>query len=158
MLRASNIGDHSPHNVRNENNPLVRRSRWLNDSFPGLLLPDQIWGEAIKASRLWEDWSLTGRVRDPVFCRLLANGVWDSRESGRPAAEVMAMRHSAALLSRLMLRALELEEKVFSSCSSKVILLTRRVNSMTSWSASGGPSRRRCGIPSWIGSTPTRRP
>ena len=47
MLRASDIGNHSPHNVGNENDPLVRRSRWLNDSFPGLLLPDQIWGEAI---------------------------------------------------------------------------------------------------------------
>ena len=157
MLRASDIGNHLPHNVGNENDPLVRRSRWLNDSFPGLLLPDQIWGEAIKASRLWEEWGPTGLVRDPVFCRLLHNGVWDSRESGRPAAEVMAMRHSAALSSRLMLRALEQEEKVFSSCSSKVTLLTRRVNSTTSWSVSGGPSRRRCGIPSWIGSTPTRR-
>ena len=115
MLRASNIGDHSPHNAGNENDPMVRRSRWLNDSFPGLLLPDQIWGEAIKASRLWEEWSPTGLVRDPAFCRLLHNGVWDSRESGRPAAEVMAMRHSAALSSRLMLRALEQEEKVLSS-------------------------------------------
>ena len=67
MLRASDIGNHSPHNVGNENDPLVRRSRWLNDSFPGLLLPDQIWGEAIKASRLWEDWSPTGLVRDPVI-------------------------------------------------------------------------------------------
>ena len=119
MLRASDIGNHSPHNIGNENDPLVRRSRWLNDSFPGLLLPDQIWGEAIKASRLWEEWGPTGLVRDPVFCRLLYNGVWDSRESGRPAAEVMAMRHSAALSSRLMLRALEQEEKVFSSCSSE---------------------------------------
>ena len=82
MLRASDIGDHSPHNAGNKNDPLVRRSHWLNDSFPGLLLPDQIWGEAIKASRLWEEWSPTGLVRDPVFCRLLHNGVWDSRESG----------------------------------------------------------------------------
>ena len=115
MLRASDIGNHSPHNVGNENDPLVHQSCWLNDSFPGLLLPDQIWGEAIKASRLWEEWSLTGLVQDPVFCRLLGNGVWDSRESGRPAAEVMAMRHSAALSSRLMLRAFEQEEKVLSS-------------------------------------------
>ena len=91
------------------------QSHWLNDSFPGLLLPDQIWGEAIKALRLWEEWSPTGLVRDPVFCWLLHNGVWDSCESGRPAAEVMAMRHSAALLSRLILRALEQEEKVLSS-------------------------------------------
>ena len=128
MLRASDIGNHSPHNVGNENDPLVRRSRWLNDSFPGLLLPDQIWGEAIKASRLWEEWGPTGLVRDPVFCRLLHNGVWDSRESGRPAAEVMAMRHSTALSLRLMLRALEQEEKVFSSCPPKVTLLTRRVS------------------------------
>ena len=112
MLRASDIGNHSPHNVGNENDPLVRRSRWLNDSFSGLLLPDQIWGEAIKASRLWEEWSPTGLVWDPVFCQLLHNGVWDSRESGQPAAEVMAMRHSAALSSRLMLCALEQEEKV----------------------------------------------
>ena len=115
MLRASDIGNHSPHSVGNENDLLVRRSRWLNDSFPGLLLPDQIWGEAIKVLRLWEEWSLTGLVRDPVFCRLLHNGVWDSRESGRPAAEVMAMWHSAALSSRLMLRTLEQEEKVLSS-------------------------------------------
>ena len=118
MLRASDIGNHSPHNVGNENDPLVRRSRWLNDSFPGLLLPDQIWGEAIKASRLWEEWGPTGLVRDPVFCRLLANGVWDSDELNRSANTVVAMRHSAALSSRLMLRALEQEEKVFSSCSS----------------------------------------
>ena len=115
MLRASDIGNHSPHNVGNKNDPVVRRSRWLNNSFPGLLLPDQIWGEAIKASRLWEEWSPTGLVRDPVFCWLLQNGVWDSRESGWLAAEVMAMRHSAALSSRLMLRALEQEEKVLSS-------------------------------------------
>ena len=124
MLRASNIRDHSPHNVGNKNDPMICRSCWLNDSFPGLLLPDQIWGEAIKASRLWEEWSPTGLVRDPVFCRLLHNGVWDSRESGRPAAEVMAMRHSAALSSRLMLRALEQEEKVLSSFLLKSILLT----------------------------------
>ena len=115
MLRASDIGNHSPHNVRNENDPLVRQSRWLNDSFSGLLLPDQIWGEAIKALRLWEEWSPTGLVRDPVFCRLLQNRVWDSRELGQPAAEVMAMRHSAALSLRLMLQALEQEEKVLSS-------------------------------------------
>ena len=119
MLRASDISNHSPHNVGNENDPLVRRSRWLNDSFPGLLLPDQIWGEAIKASRLWEAWSPTGLVRDPVFCRLLQNGVWDSDELGRSANTGMAMRHSAALSSRLMLRALEQEEKVFSLCSSE---------------------------------------
>ena len=107
MLRASDIGNHSPHNIGNENDPLVRRSRWLNDSFPGLLLPDQIWGEAIKASRLWEEWGPTGLVRDPVFCRLLASGVWDSDELGRSANTALAMRHSAALSSRLMLRALE---------------------------------------------------
>ena len=99
MLRASDIGDHSLHNVGNETDLMVRQSRWLNDSFPGLLLPDQIWGEAIKASRLWEEWSPTGLVRDPVFYRLLHNGVWDSRESGRPATEVTAVRHSAALSS-----------------------------------------------------------
>ena len=158
MLRASDIGNHSPHNVGNENDPLVRRSRWLNDSFPGLLLPDQIWGEAIKVSRLWEEWGPTGVVRDPVFCRLLHNGVWDSRESGRPAAEVMAMRHSAALSSRLMLRALEQEEKVFSSCSFEGYPSDSKSFSTTSWSGNGDRSRRRCGIPSWIGSTPTRRP
>ena len=107
---------------------MVRRSRWLNDSFPELLLPDQIWGEAIKALRLWEEWSPTGLVRDPAFCRLLHNRVWDSRESGWPAAEVMAMRHSTALSLRLMLCALEQEEKVFSSCPPKVTLLTRRVS------------------------------
>ena len=158
MLRASDIGNHSPHNIGNENDLLVRRSRWLNDSFPGLLLPDQIWGEAIKASRLWEEWGPTGLVRDPVFCRLLHNGVWDSRESGRPGAEVMAMRHSAALSSRLMLRALEQEEKVFSSCSSEGYPSDSKSFSTTSWSESGGHSRRRCGIPSWIGSTPIRKP
>ena len=112
MLRASDIGDHSPHNVSNENDPMVRCSRWLNDSFLGLLLPDQVWGEAIKASRLWEEWSPTGLVRDPVFCRLLHNRVWDSRETGRLAAEVLSMRYSAAISSQLMLRALEQEEKV----------------------------------------------
>ena len=158
MLRVSDIGNHSLHNVGNENDPLVRRSRWLNDSFPGLLLPDQIWGEAIKASRLWEEWSLTSLVRDPVFCRLLQNGVWDSRESGRSAAEVMAMRHSAALLSRLMLRALEQEEKVLSSFLLKSILLIQRVYSTTSWSESGDRSRRRCGILLSIGSTQIQRP
>ena len=136
---------------------MVRRSHWLNDSFPGLLLPDQIWGEAIKASRLWEEWSPTGLVRDLVFCWLLHNGVWDSRESGRPAAEVMAMRHSAALSSRLMLRALEQEEKVFSSCSSKTTLLTQRLYSTTSWRGSGGCSRRKCGTLSSIGWTRTWR-
>ena len=158
MLRVSDIRDHSPHNVGNENDPMVCRSRWLNDSFPGLLLPDQIWGEAIKTSRLWEEWSLTGLVRDPVFCCLLHNGVWDSHESGRPAAEVMAMRQSAALSSRLMLHALEQEEKVFSSCSSKGTLLTQRVCSTTSWRGSGGHSKRRCGTLSSIGSMRTQRP
>ena len=158
MLQASNIGDHSPHNVGNENDPMVHRSRWLNDSFPGLLLPDQIWGEAIKASRLWEEWSPTGLVQDPVFCRLLHNGVWDSHKSGRPAAEVTAMRHSTTLSSRLMLCALEQEEKVFSSCSLKTFFLTRRVYSMTSWRGSGGRSKRRCGTLSSIGSTWTQRP
>ena len=158
MLRASDIGNHSPHNVSNENDPMVRRSRWLNDSFPGLLLPDQIWGEAIKVSRLWEEWSPTSLVWDPVFCRLLHNGVWDSRESGRPAAEVIAMRHSAALSSRLMLRALEQEEKVLSSFLLKSILLTRRVFSTTSWRGSGNHSRRRCGTPLSTGWMRTWRP
>ena len=158
MLRASNIGDHSPHNAGNENDPMVHRSCWLNNSFPGLLLPDQIWGEAIKASRLWEEWSPTGLVQDPVFCRLLHNGVWDSHESGRPATEVMAMRHSAALSSRLMLHALEQEEKVFSLFPPKIILLTQRDFSMTSWRGSRGRSRRKCGTLSLIGSTRTRRP
>ena len=142
MLRASNIGDHSPHNAGNKNDLMIRRSRWLNDSFPGLLLPDQIWGEAIKVLRLWEEWSPTGLVRDPVFCRLLHNGVWDSRESGRPAAEVMVMRHSAALSSRLMLRTLEQEEKVLSLFLLKSILLTQRVYSTTSWRGSGNCSVR----------------
>ena len=62
------------------------------------------------------------------------------------------MRHSAALLSRLMLRALKQEEKVFSSRSSKTTLLTRRVYSMTSWRGSGGCSRKRCGTLLLIGS------
>ena len=114
MLWASDIGDHSPHNIGNKNDPMVRRSRWLNDSFPGLLLPDQVWGEAIKASRLWEEWSPTGLIWDPVFCHLLHNGVWDSCKMGRPAAEVLSIRYSAAISSRLMLRALEQEEKVSS--------------------------------------------
>ena len=112
MLRVSDIGDHSPHNISNENNPMVRRSHWLNDSFLRLLLPDQVWGEAIKVSRLWEEWILTGLVQDPVFCRLLHNGVWDSHKMGRPATEVLSMRYSAAISSRLMLCALEQEEKV----------------------------------------------
>ena len=158
ILRASDIRDHSPHNAGNENDPMVRWSHWLNNSFPGLLLLDQIWGEAIKASRLWEEWSPTGLVRDPVFCWLLHNGVWDSRESGQPAAEVMAMRHSAALSSRLMLCALEQEEKVLSLFSLKSILLTRRVYSTTSWRESGDRSRRRCGTLSLTGSMRTRRP
>ena len=158
MLRASDIGDHSPHNVGNENNPLVRHSCWLNNSFPGLLLPDQIWGEAIKALRLWEEWSPTGLVWDLVFCRLLHNGVWDSCELGRLAAEVTAMRHSATLSSRLMLRALEQEEKVSLWVIQRLLFLTQRLHSMTSWRGSGGRSRRRCGTLSSIGSMWTRRP
>ena len=114
MLQASDIGDHSPHNVGNKNDPVIRCVQWLNDSFPGLLLPDQIWGEAIKALRLWEEWSPTGLVQDPVFCHLLHNGVWDSRETGRPSAEVSLMRYSTAISLRLMLHALEQEEKVSS--------------------------------------------
>ena len=158
MLQASDIGDHSPHNVGNENDPMVRQSRWLNDSFLGLPLPDQIWGEAIKALRLWEEWSPTGLVQDPVFCHLLHNGVWDSRESGRPAAEVTAMRHSAALSSRLMLRALEQEEKVSLWVIQRLFFLTRRLHSTTSWRGSGGGSRGRCGTLSSIGSMRTWRP
>ena len=158
MLRASDIGDHSPHNISNKNDPMVCWSCWLNDSFPGLLLPDQIWGEAIKASRLWEEWSPTGLVRDPVFCRLLHNGVWDSRESGRPTAEVTVMRHSTALLSRLMLRVLEQEEKVSLWVIQRLLFLTQRLHSMTSWRGSGGRSRRRCGTLSSIGWTWTWRP
>ena len=107
MLRASDIGDHSPHNVGNENDPAVCHIRWLNDSFPGLFLLDQVWGEAIKVSRLWKEWSPTGLVRDPVFCHLLHNGVWDSCETGRPAAEVLSMRYSAAISSQLILRCQE---------------------------------------------------
>jgi len=114
MLRASDIGDHSPHAVGNANDPAIRRIRWLNDSFPDLLFPDRVWGEAIKASRLWEEWGPTGLVRDPVFTRLLNNGVWDSREGGRSMAEIESMRYTAAMGSRLMLRALELEDKVSS--------------------------------------------
>jgi len=112
MLRASDIGDHSPHAVGNANDPAVRRIRWLNDSFLDLLFPDRVLGESIKASRLWEEWGPTGLVRDPVFTHLLANGVWDSREGGRSSAEIESMRYTAALSSRLMLRALELEDKV----------------------------------------------
>ena len=157
MLRVSDIGDHS-HNVGNENDPVVRRSRWLNNSFPGLLLPDQIWGEAIKALRLWEEWSPTSLVQDPVFCRLLHNGVWDSCESGRPAAEVTVMRHSANISSRLMLCALEQEEKVSLQVIQRLLFLTRRLHSTTSWRGSGGHSRRRCGTLSSTGLTWTRRP
>jgi len=109
---VSDIGDHSPHAVGNANDPAVCRIRWLNDSFPDLLFPDRIWGEAIKASRLWEEWGPTGLVRDPVFTRLLNNGVWDSREGGRSMAEIESMRYTAALASRLMLRGLEQETKV----------------------------------------------
>ena len=112
MLRASDIGDHSPHAVGNANDPTVCRIRWLNDSFPDLLFPDHVWGEAIKASRLWEEWGPTGLVRDPVFTRLLNNGVWDSCEGGRLMAEIESMRYTAALASRLMLRGLEQEMKV----------------------------------------------
>jgi len=100
------------HAVGNANDPAVRRIRWLNDSFPDLLFPDRVWGEAIKASRLWEEWGPTGRVRDPVFTRLLANGVWDSNEGRRSTAEIESMRYTAALASRLMLRGLEQETKV----------------------------------------------
>ena len=158
MLRASDIGDHSPHNVSNKNDPAVRHAWWLNDSFLGLLLPDQVWGEPIKASRLWEEWSPTGLVWDPVFCWLLHNGVWDSRESGRPLAEVMLMRYSAAISSRLMLHGLEQEERVSSvQVIRRLLLLTRRLHSTTSWRGIGGSSRT-CGTPSLTGSMRTRRP
>jgi len=99
MLQASDIGDHSPHAVGNANDPAIRRHCWLNDSFLDLLFPDRVWGESIKASRLWEEWGLTKLVRDPVFTRLLANGVWDSREGGRSMAEIKSMRYTAALAS-----------------------------------------------------------
>ena len=143
MLRASDIGDHSPHNVGNENDPAVRCIRWLNDSFPGLLLPDQIWGEVIKVSRLWEEWSPAGLVRDLVFCRLLHNRVWDSRKTGRQSAKTVSMRYSTAMSSRLMLRALEQEEKVSSvRVIQRLLLLTQRLHSTTSWKGNGGSSKR----------------
>ena len=112
MLRASDIGDHFPHAVRNANDPAVRHIHWLNNSFLDLLFKDHIWGESIKASHLWQEWGPTGVVRDPVFTRLLSNGLWDSRENGRSPVEVESMRYTACLSSRLMLRALELEDKV----------------------------------------------
>jgi len=112
MTRASDIGDHSPHCVGNENDPAIRRFRWLGDSFPDLTFSDRLWGEAIKVSRLWEEWGPTGLVRDVPFTRLLAMGVWDSNEGRRSHAEIKSIRYTAAIGSRLMLRALEQEDKV----------------------------------------------
>jgi len=88
MTRASNIGDHSPHHIGNENDAAVRRHHWLSDSFPDLTGTDRLWAEAIKASCLWEEWGPTGLVRDVPFTRLLAMGIWDSNEGGRSYAEI----------------------------------------------------------------------
>jgi len=116
MTRASDIGDHSPHHVGNENDPAVRRHRWLSDSFPDLTGTDRLWAEVIKTSRLWEEWGPTGRIRDVPFSRLLMMGVWDSNEGRRSSAEIESMRYTAAMGSRLMLRALEQETKVGLRC------------------------------------------
>ena len=96
--------------------PTIRHLNWLGDSFPDLTCTDRLWGEAIRCSHLWNEWGPSGKIKDVPFLYFLAMGVWDGNEGVRRSyAEIEPICHSTAIGCRLMLRALEQEDKVGSS-------------------------------------------
>ena len=114
MTRVSDIGEHSPHRIRAESDPTIRRYNWMADSFPDLTQSDCIWAKAIRTSCLWNEWGPSGEVQDVPFLCLIATGVWDSKEGRRSNVEIETMRYVVAIGGRLMMRALEQDHKVGS--------------------------------------------
>ena len=79
-----------------------------------------VWAEAIRNSKIWAEWGPTGATRDVPFMRLLGMGIWDWKDEtvSRNNSEIRSFRHAGAIGARLMLRAMEEEEKVNLSVSS----------------------------------------
>jgi len=120
MVRASNSGPNNPHESVAQGDEQVRRAQWWGDSFADLSHEDRLWAEAIRNSKIWAEWGPTGATRDVPFMRLLGMAIWDWKEDSpsRNNAELRCFRHAGAIGARLMLRAMEEEEKVFFFLSS----------------------------------------
>ena len=119
MVRASNSGVNNPHESVARGDEQVRRAQWWGDSFADLSYDDRLWAEAIRNSRIWAEWGPTGATRDVPFMRLLGMGVWDWKDEtvSWNNSKIRSFRHAGAIGARLMLRAMEEEEKVPSPLS-----------------------------------------
>jgi hypothetical protein len=85
---------------------------WRRDTFPELHNDDALWAYMVRAS---EEYRLLdrGRLRDDVLRRLLRMGIYDwTGEDNRLNQTTPAMRHATAMVTRLVNRLLEVEEKV----------------------------------------------
>ena len=95
--------------------PDDRERRWYKDSFPELHNDDALWAYMIRVSEELDlnDFLTSDRINDKVLRRLLKMGVWDWTGDHQVLNQtVPAMRHSTAMVSRVLVRLLNLEKKV----------------------------------------------
>ena len=151
MVRASNSGVNNPHESVAQGDEQVQRAQWWGDLFADLSYDDCLWAEAICNSRIWAEWGPTGATRDVPFMCLLGMGVWDWKDEtvSRNNSEIRSFRHTGAIGARLMLRAMEEEEKVILSISS---FCGRRLMRIYSGTVSSGNT-----VPTFASGRSTRR-
>ena len=88
------------------------RLAWQNDTFPELHAEDMLWAHTSRVSSELD--GLRGRMRDNVLFHLMKAGTfdWTAPEDKRPAQATLAMRHSTAMVSRLVSWLRDEERKV----------------------------------------------
>jgi hypothetical protein len=91
---------------------------WKADTFAELYEEDRLWAYSIRVSDELE--FLRGRMKDNVLYDLLKTGVmdWKSPHNRQYAQLKIGMRHSTAMVSRLVPWIKEVEDKVRSHSTS----------------------------------------
>lgn len=86
--------------------------RWWDDDLPECHFSDRIWGNAIRTAEFLYHHDST--PRDRVLHGLMAIGIqdWKAPTNKRNAINAEAMRHSSAMVARIVRRLYTLEDRV----------------------------------------------
>jgi len=88
--------------------------RWRNNPMNELFNDDAIHAYRIRLSEQLRSMDLA-RVQDPVMMRLLNMGTFDWKSPNSIAGPIQGMSFAAVLMSRILPRVLDLEDKVSSA-------------------------------------------
>jgi len=111
MVQASNSGVNNLHESVAQGDEQVQRAQWWGDSFANLSYDNCLWAEAIRNSKIWAEWGLTGATRDVPFMHLLGMGIWDWKDEtvSRNNSEMRSFCYAGVIGAQLMLRVMEEE-------------------------------------------------